>query len=1142
MKHSIVQNQLKLTQKLHNIFPEIKTVISEKLDFNEDITNLYYSKKKRYWFSKIEQQGKAYYIFGNDKSRNVIRKSDILLIIDIDLNHEYNPDCLGRLVKIGGELKLLLNIDVFKKRYPQIDDGLFSKSNITSHENSMKYIDFGFISKGLIGNLEILLSELEKEPVKKPVVKVENDKCKICAKNQFSVKIDHHLHKIHLENPEFCGECLEKIIACEFYAKIKSQLKGNETKTLNIAREKFANDELFDYGLKLLEKYSILRYIGVKKLLFTIDTNNNVLKQYNQYAKSQLLDLLTIKNNNLTPMQFKMNKFLDALVKGKTHEEAYKIANIHPKTFKQWYQLGHDGNKDYIDFYDNYKEFEPPRKELKLFIKTLKEYRNLKKTLRKCKTDIETVRKWYDKGKEGIIDYKWFYQECHKILPQGIRADDNSDYNLISRYMELRNSGKTNSQAIDELGIPQEKIDEWIAQAKKGNKKYTNFYTAYHEKDVKCEVCGRKINKNSNKKICRRCEKKRFAAKILLKILNIIEAGKTFKKDELELLNLKPMQITEYLWTLKEFNLITEKNNKYQLKSRTDLEEFLKSTGIDTSDIPEHTNDNLYRTCNKCERKLPKSKFINDEDTCKDCKKQINTAKYLTEIMEHVDCNTKFSENDLKAYFKNPLKLQARIWALVDSNLAKKNFDDNTYTLGDEKTVSEFLSKYGDGEIIKTHKDKGILSPLPEGMKGIKVSKTGFAWVNKVGKKYYYTRKYSNKQVRISGETINDLYEKVKGKGELWGVSDLDNAKATLRLIESEFKDPGIYAPLPVKYAEKFSKKTNQTGIAWVNKIGNNFIYSRSVNGKNIRLKDSDITELYRKVKSKNQVWGIRDYDNASKYIEIPENSKKGKVTEIDPKIYAPLKERYMKNFRKENETGIAWVNKSGNNYIYTRNVNGKINTFSDPDIYELYHKVKSKNQVWGIRDYRKASKIIDIPESLIEDDEAETGFYSQLPEKYLKNCDETNTGIAWVNKINEKWIYNLKIKDKIIRLTDTDVNRLHEKVLNNNGIWGITDLKKAKKTVENKVPENKKVKSSNINVNFIQKTKSKYDVIIKGTIRSNQLFKILKQLEEYENSVRRIMTTTIRNDVDLFIEMEMNLKSKKDFEEKNKEYGWKIN
>ena len=42
-------------------------------------------------------------------------------------------------------------------------------------------------------------------------------------------------------------------------------------------KEKFGNAEIFDIGLKLLEKYDIIKYIGAKRLFFTIDNDFTLL-------------------------------------------------------------------------------------------------------------------------------------------------------------------------------------------------------------------------------------------------------------------------------------------------------------------------------------------------------------------------------------------------------------------------------------------------------------------------------------------------------------------------------------------------------------------------------------------------------------------------------------------------------------------------------------------------------------------------------------------------------------------------------------------------------------------------------------------------------------------------------------------------
>ena len=60
----------------------------------------------------------------------------------------------------------------------------------------------------------------------------------------------------------------------------------------------------------------------------------------------------------------------------------------------------------------------------------------------------------------------------------------------------------------------------------------------------------------------------------------------------------------------------------------------------------------------------------------------------------------------------------------------------------------------------------------------------------------------------------------------------------------------------------------NKTGIAWGNRIGNNWIYQRQVNTKSIRIKDPDIRNLHKKVIANNYVWGIRNLELAKQVIE----------------------------------------------------------------------------------------------------------------------------------------------------------------------------------------------------------------------------------------------------------------------------------
>ena len=105
---------------------------------------------------------------------------------------------------------------------------------------------------------------------------------------------------------------------------------------------------------------------------------------------------------------------------------------------------------------------------------------------------------------------------------------------------------------------------------------------------------------------------------------------------------------------------------------------------------------------------------------------------------------------------------------------------------------------------------------------------------------------------------FNEFYDEIKNINTY--PTDLENLNK-------------ILAPLPQEFEELFnSTKGNKTGIAWVNKTGNLWVYSRTINGKEIRITADTVFELYRKVIDNNQIWGIRDYDKLKNYIDLPDN------------------------------------------------------------------------------------------------------------------------------------------------------------------------------------------------------------------------------------------------------------------------------
>ena len=753
-----------------------------------------------------------------------------------------------------------------------------------------------------------------------------------------------------------------------------------------------------------------------------------------------------------------------------------------------------------------------------------------------------------------------------------------------------------------------------------------------------CKICGRKLNDKTKKNICKRCQRKQYATKILLKLLKSVEPEKSFKKEDLKVLGLQSIQIKDYIWTLKEHNLLTEDNNKLQLKNRKELEIFIKESGLEMNEIPnEEPTTKLNKTCKTCGETLEISKFFTStttkdgfEDNCKDCKRLITTAKYLKEITSLIEYETEFKEDELKSHFKNSIELQGKIWALLDNDLLKKDFDTNTYTLTNEKTANKFLDKYyvekseqlseesankNSVEHTKNDQMNIVIKALHNGKSRIEAAELANIPIYKIDHWYSEGREgYDKDNVNFYKE-LKKLEEKNKYKTNSTNNSEtkeqeyerkatnrklfLDNIKTgknkeessinadiDLSLINEWYLKGKNHEEPYVEFYEEYIEIKNNSNLVTIPKIKNtskfenritinkmNIILEALANGKNEKdaIKEANISEdiynyWYNKGKLENGEIYTQFNSNVNKLkgknniITTPSNKEEDKLNEL----LTPLDEKYEICFisSKMNRTGIAWVNIIGKKWVYQKSDK----KLSNSNIYELYQEVKNNNLPWGVRDLNLAKPIIlknyelktkeniktpeNYPPSTDEEniDKINEDIYAPLDKKYYSKFNpnmNNKTGIAWVNKSGNKWIYQRQRNGKQIRFNASDIHELHKKVISNKQIWGIIDLKKAKQIIEsdNDINESKPIiTTSNVTVIYIEKFVNLYDVLIKGYVKNNELINILNRIDLFEENIKRIITTSTNNQADIFIELNLNKNDLIVFEEKINDLGWKIN
>lgn len=174
------------------------------------------------------------------------------------------------------------------------------------------------------------------------------------------------------------------------------------------------------------------------------------------------------------------------------------------------------------------------------------------------------------------------------------------------------------------------------------------------------------------------------------------------------------------------------------------------------------------------------------------------------------------------------------------------------------------------------------------------------------------------------------------------------------------------------------------------------------------------------------------------------------------------------------------------------------------------------------------------------------TDIFAPLPPKWVEHFRKlpmNKTGIAWVNRIGNNWIYQRQINCEIVKYANPDIRKLHKEVIKNNHIWGIRDLTLARQVINGNVPINPTttVSKPEVTAKLIRTTKNTFNAIIQGYVENKEVKKILKAFEFYELDIEKMETKRVKGKTEILIELNLNISLLNSFEETIKDLGWKI-
>ncbi|SCG85432.1 hypothetical protein [Methanobacterium congolense] len=213
---------------------------------------------------------------------------------------------------------------------------------------------------------------------------------------------------------------------------------------------------------------------------------------------------------------------------------------------------------------------------------------------------------------------------------------------------------------------------------------------------------------------CKKCSRKSYAVTALEEIMEYTEPDTPFNKEDLLKQCDNRMKFLDYIWTLQEFDLISqdEKQDSYTLNPEEELNSFIEKYGdkkpeIITSEIAEPSKQKqtkkIIKECEICGKKLPVSQFYastTSEDgynsKCKECSKKSHAITALEEIKAYIEPDTPFDKDDLQNQFEDRMKFLDYLWTLQEFDLIIHDEKLDVYALNSEDKLNSFIEKYGD--------------------------------------------------------------------------------------------------------------------------------------------------------------------------------------------------------------------------------------------------------------------------------------------------------------------------------------------------------------------------------------------------------------------------------------------------------------